>query len=258
MLIDTHCHLTDERFADIKEVLRRAALSEVEAVVIPSTNLADAKRAEILAVQENQYSLAGIHPEEVSEVLDIDREIDELKKIITESRRVVGIGEIGLDYYWDKEKKTEKKQVELFRRQMKLAVALKIPAAIHMRGAEKEMIKELRSLKSVPEGQFHCFSGSPDFLEIVLKMGFYVSFCGNITYKSASNLRELLKKVPVNRLLLETDSPYLPPEPLRGTVNSPENVKITAEFIAAELEIDFEELAQITTNNAKCLYSLDI
>ena len=107
-------------------------------------------------------------------------------------------------------------------------------------------------------GQFHCFAGSEGFLKKILDWGFYVSFGGNITYKSAGNLRELLKKVPLDRLLLETDSPYLPPEPLRGTVNTPGNVKITAEFVAQELKMSFLELAQTTTQNAKCLYSLDI
>ena len=107
-------------------------------------------------------------------------------------------------------------------------------------------------------GQFHCFAGSEEFLEMILERGFYVSFCGNITYKTAGNLRELLRRVPLDRLLLETDSPYLAPEPLRGTVNIPANVKIIAEFVATELNLDLPKLAEITSQNTKCLYSLDI
>ena len=256
MLIDTHCHLTDERFADIGEVLRTAGGLGVEKVIMPSTDVADAKRAIEIAERENQYCLLGIHPENAEKIVGVDEEMNEMKKQFG-SKTVVGIGEIGLDYYWDKEKKTEEKQVDLFRRQMALAVELSLPVAIHMRGSEEEMRSEILGMKKLPRGQFHCFAGSSEFLEMILSLGFYVSFGGNITYKSAGNLRELLKNVPPNRLLLETDSPYLPPEPLRGTVNTPANVKIIAEFVASELAMDFSELAEITSQNTKCLYSLE-
>jgi TatD DNase family protein len=257
-LIDTHCHLTDERFTDIKDVLKKARSGGVTKVIMPSTSLADAKRAAAIAVQENQYCLAGIHPEELETVEDMDTEVEGIKKIIESSSRVVGIGEIGLDFYFDKEKKTEKKQIELFRKQMELAVELRMPVAIHMREAETEMVREMEQMHRLPTGQFHCFAGSEDFLEMILAKGFYVSFAGNITYKSASNLRELIRKVPLNRLLLETDSPYLAPEPVRGTVNEPANVKIIAEFVAQELNLEPLKLAELTCQNTKCLYSLDI
>ncbi|KKT30999.1 MAG: TatD family hydrolase, TatD DNase family protein [Microgenomates group bacterium GW2011_GWC1_44_10] len=132
-----------------------------------------------------------------------------------------------------------------------------LPVATHMRGAEEEMKNEILGMRQLPRGQFHCFAGSQEFLEMILAKGFYVSFCGNITYKSAGNLRELLLRVPRDRLLLETDSPYLPPEPLRGTVNTPANVKIIAEFVASELNLGLQELAEITSQNTKCLYSLE-
>ncbi len=257
MLIDTHCHLTDERFTNVREVLAEAARAGVEKVIIPSTSLEDAQRAAVIANQEGQFCLVGIHPEEVESITDLDNEIREIKKLLNLDQ-VVGIGEIGLDFYWDKEKKTETAQRDLFRKQMHLAEENGLPAAIHMRSAEKEMTEELEKMKRLPKGQFHCFAGSPEFLDLILSMGFYVSFCGNITYKSAGELRLLLRKVPLDRLLLETDSPYLPPEPLRGTVNEPANVKIIAEFISRELDIEPKELAETTTKNAKCLYLLDI
>ncbi len=256
MLIDTHCHLTDERFANVGEVVRQAREAGVEKVIIPSTSALDAIKAIEIAERENQYCLLGIHPENAEKIVGVDEEMNEMRKLFG-SKRVVGIGEIGLDYYWDKEKKTEEKQVDLFRRQMALAVELNLPVAIHMRGSEEEMKSEILGMKKLPAGQFHCFAGSPEFLGMILSLGFYVSFGGNITYKSAGNLRELLKKVPPNRLLLETDSPYLPPEPLRGTVNTPANVKIVAEFVASELAMSFSELAEITSQNTKCLYSLE-
>jgi TatD DNase family protein len=277
MLIDTHCHLTDERFWDVKEVLRKAHEAGVEKVIMPSTSVEDAKLALAIAEKYGQYCLVGIHPEEVenlpkmngglSEIAtpaarrdrnDNNEVMKEMGRIIKSSKRVVGVGEIGLDFYYDKERKTEQKQKELFRIQVAMAVKNNLPVAIHMRDAEEEMKEELQKMAVVPRGQFHCFDGSEEFLKRVISLGFYVSFGGNITYKSAINRRELLKKVPLDRLLLETDSPYLPPEPLRGTVNTPTNVKITAEFIAQELKIDLPELAKITTQNARCLYSLDI
>lgn len=257
MLIDTHCHLTDEKFRDVHAVISEAANVGVKKIIIPGTSLEDSKRAAVIANQEGLYSLAGIHPEEVDSISDIDFELREIIKLLNLDQ-VVGIGEIGLDFYWDKEKKSEASQRELFRKQMLLASDTRLPAVIHMRNSETEMTDELLALKHVPRGQFHCFTGSSIFLDLILSMGFYVSFCGNITYKSAGDLRNLLKSVPLDRLLLETDSPYLPPEPLRGTVNSPANVKIVAEFIARELNIETQELAEITTKNAKCLYLLDI
>lgn len=256
MLIDTHCHLTDEKFENVDRVVTEARANGIEKIIIPSTSLQDARKAAEIAGKEKLYSLAGIHPEEIEKINDVDSEIAELQKLLN-LNQVVGVGEIGLDFYWDKEKKTAKKQEEIFSKQMSLAAKTGYPAAIHMREAEKEMTEILRTMTRLPSGQFHCFAGSPDFLRLVLKMGFYVSFCGNITYKSAGNLRELLKQVPLDRLLLETDSPYLAPEPLRGTVNQPANVKIIAKFMASELDITLENLAEITSKNALCLYSLE-
>lgn len=262
MLIDTHCHLTDQRFSDVSETLKVAKMSGVEKVIIPATSLEDSKGVVVMAEREKQYCLVGIHPEEVEKVFDdkdnpTETTYKELDQLIKSSKRVVGVGEIGLDFYYDKEKTTREKQLELFRLQIKLAQKNSLPVAIHMRGdAEVEMEAVLRENSSL-RGQFHCFAGSADFLKLVLDLGFYVSFCGNITYKSANDLRVILQGVPLNRLLLETDSPYLPPEPLRGTVNTPANVKITAEFVAEQLKISLEELARATTENAKCLYSLD-
>ncbi len=283
MLIDTHCHLTDERFANIGKVLEDARMAGVEKVVMPSTSIGDAERAVEIAEKYEQYCLVGIHPEEVETLywpggdqqgvasqdylqgdslgrrrdMGLVRTMEEMQKIIKGSKRVVGVGEIGLDFYWDKERKTEEKQVRLFRRQMELAVENDLPVAIHMRDAEVEMKTQLLKMRWLPRGQFHCFAGSREFLEMILAKGYYVSFGGNITYKSAGNLREILKQVPLDRLLLETDSPYLPPEPLRGTVNTPANVKIVAEFVASELNLNLKELAEITSQNTKCLYSLE-
>ncbi|MFZ3068964.1 MAG: TatD family hydrolase [Microgenomates group bacterium] len=258
MLIDTHCHLTDEKFTDVKEVIADARKTGVEKIFMPSGSIENAKRTVIVAEQEKLYAMVGVHPENIEDVTDVEKMIYELEEINSKSDRVIGIGEIGLDFYYDKEKKTEEKQTEIFVAQMELAVRLRLPVVIHMREAEVEMKAILEKMEKLPRGQFHCFAGSEDFLKYILGKGFYVSFAGNITYKSASELRRLLALVPLSRLLLETDSPYLAPEPVRGTVNTPANVKIVATAIAQELHLDDETIVEQTGNNALCLYSLDI
>ncbi len=257
MLIDTHCHLTDQKFTDVKGVIADARKAGVEKIFMPSGSIENAKRTVIVAEQEKLYAMVGVHPENIEGVMDVKQMIYELEEISSKSDRVIGIGEIGLDFYYDKRKETKEKQVEIFVAQMELAVQLRLPVVIHMREAEAEMKAILEKMEKLPKGQFHCFAGSEDFLKYVLGRGFYVSFAGNVTYKSAQELRRLLALVPLSRLLLETDSPYLAPEPVRGTVNTPANVKIIATAIAQELHLDDETIVEQTGNNALCLYSLD-
>ena len=292
-LIDSHCHLIDERFADVASVIERANASGVSKMIMPVGNLAEAKSTIQLAEKYGQYAMVGIHPEEVEDLYRfrvkpgmtgneianvqgeprlaptvVDETMLEMRALIKSSKRVVGVGEIGLDFFVGRDKNNpfrqgftdeeKEKQIEVFERQMALALELKLPVVIHMRDAEEEMLTVMNKMKDLPTGQFHCFAGSKIFLEYILKRGFCMSFAGNITYKSAGNLRDLTKLVPLDRLLLETDSPYLSPEPLRGTVNEPAIVKIIAEFIASELGITPDLLAEATTKNAICLYCLDI
>lgn len=258
MLIDTHCHLTDQKFTDVKGVIEKANEAGVGKIFIPSVSVEDSKRGVVIAEQENLYAMIGVHPEEIDSISDVDQMIYELEEMAGRSKRVIGIGEIGLDFYWDKEKRTKEKQIEIFEAQVKLALRLKLPVVIHAREAEEEMHAVLTKMEELPRGQFHCFSGSEELLKFVLEKGFYVSFAGNITFKSASALRNLVHLVPIEKLLLETDSPLLSPEPLRGTVNTPANVKIIATAIAQELSLDTQKLIEQTGINALCLYSLDI
>ena len=259
MLIDTHAHIADEKIVDVDEVIKRSIDAGVEKIIVPTTSIKDLDVSmELLSGYKNIYFLAGVHPEEMETVVGINRTIEELKERIKNNKRVVGIGEIGLDFYWDKEKKTKEKQINIFEAQLKLAAEMDLPVAIHMRDSAQETLEVLEGLQKIPRGQFHCFAGDKDFLETVLHWNFYISFAGNLTYKSASSLRERLKEVPLDRLLLETDSPYLAPEPVRGTTNEPANVKILGEFIAQELNQTFETISETTTKNTLCLYSLDI
>lgn len=270
MLIDTHCHLTDEKYGEnIEEVLERARSVGVEKIIAPSTSLKDAKQAVKLADKfKDVYCLVGVHPEHVKEITNFttpkdgqELQISKLKEVVKSSSKVVGVGEIGLDFHYDKEKKTKDEQIELFKKQLELAIELELPVAIHTRDAKEETIKVFEELKErnlqFPKGVFHCWSGDQNFLKYVLDMGFYVSFCGNITYRGNDLLRELLKLVPLNRLLLETDSPYLSPEPVRGGLNEPKNVKITAKFMAKILGLGVNALINQTTKNSLCLFSLE-
>ncbi len=258
MLIDTHAHLGDEKIENPLEVIDRAKKNGVEKIIVPTTSIADLDKAiKLFSKVENIYLLAGVHPEETETVGEVGQMIEELRMRIKQNKKIRGIGEIGLDFYWDKEKKTKEKQMTIFKAQLELAAEMNLPVAIHMRNSEKETVEVLENLEKMPKGQFHCFAGDADFLQMILHWGFYVSFAGNLTYKSAGSLRERLREVPADKLLLETDSPYLAPEPRRGTTNEPANVKILGEFIAQELNLPAEKISEITTQNTLCLYSLD-
>lgn len=258
MLIDTHCHLTDAKYSDVKRIIEEARDAGVEQMFVQPTDIEDSKRVVAVAEQEGLYATVGVQPEFMDTVTDIEKAIYEIEEIIGSSKRVIGIGEIGLDFSWDAERKTKEKQVALFKAQMELAVRLRLPVVIHMRDAEEEMLTVLTKMEKLPRGEFHCFAGSESFLEYIIEKGFYVGVAGNVTFKSAHELRRIMKLVPLDRLLLETDSPYLTPEPLRGTLNSPRNVKIIATAVAAELSIETNKLIEQTGKNALCLYSLDI
>lgn len=255
-LIDTHCHLTDKKFGgNIEGILERARSVGVEKVIVPSANLKDLKNAiKITKKHEGVFCLAGIFPGQARKSEDWKGDLVKMEKLIEKEKKVVGIGEVGLDCYWDKRDMDLEKEV--FKAQLELALKLKLPVAIHNRLAEAEITDVFESIDELPRGQFHCWSGDSGFLRYVLGKGFYVSFCGNITYKSNDLLKKLLKEVPLDRLLLETDSPYLSPEPLRGTLNEPKNVKITATFMASALGISLSNLINQTSKNSLCLFRL--
>jgi TatD DNase family protein len=254
MLIDSHCHLTDKKFLNIDEAVRRAREVGVKKIIVPAVNLKNSKEIiELAKKHEEVYALVGIHPEYVQDVLNLKTQMLKLKDLIQNSSKIVGVGEIGLDFYWRQDNK--KQQVELFKAQMELATEFKLPVVIHNRNADEEIREIIEKLNEVPSGQFHCWGGSREFLLWVLSKGFYVSFAGNITFAKAKNLRGLLKLVPKNRLVLETDSPYLTPKPIRGNQNEPKNVKILASFQAKLLDVAEETLITQTGKNTLCLFS---
>lgn len=257
MIIDTHCHLTDEKFENREKVIVEAKNQGVEKIIVPAVSISSSREVvKIANSNEGVFGVVGIHPEEIIEGRWNKQEyLVELEELF-KNKKIVGVGEIGLDFYWDKEKKSMKEQLEVFNHQLDLALKLNKPAVVHMRGAESEMWNLFKN-RELPDIQMHCWSGSDEFLDWCVNKKMSISFAGNITFKNADNLRNHVKLIPIDQLLLETDSPYLSPEPRRGETNEPRNVKIIGEFIAQIRQIEPEKLFEQTSKNAICFFSLE-
>jgi TatD DNase family protein len=255
-MIDTHAHLTDPRYvADLPIVLARAEESGVHAMINPSTSLKDAREVDALTKLYPQvYGLVGLYPGEARDE-SWEQDLETMWSMIAENKKIVGIGEIGLDE--TPLKINPKLEYAVFEAQLNNAIDHDYPVVIHTRNTETEMWDLMKRYPKLPRGHMHCFSGSIDWLEYVLSRGFYVGFDGNITYKNAENLRELALHVPLDRLVLETDSPYLPPTGHRGERNEPGNVRITAEFLATLRNESLDTVIQMTTQNARALYKIE-
>ena len=258
MLIDSHVHLDDPRYdPDRPEMFTRAQDAGVEAFITIGCDLVSSRAAVKLADQHpNVYATVGVHPHEVKHIEDAW--YPELKDL-AQHRKVVGYGEIGLDFHYDHSPRDT--QRERFREQIRLAQELQLPIVIHTREAQDDTITILREEHASQfGGVFHCFSGDTWLAKEALDLGFYLSFSGIITFKNATMLREIVQTVPDNRLLIETDAPYLTPVPFRGKRNESAYVKTVAEKIAEVKEgpttSAFERIAKITTANAKTLFSL--
>ncbi|MDO8639403.1 MAG: TatD family hydrolase [bacterium] len=266
-MIDAHCHLNFKAFEnDIDKTIKKAFDAGIKAIINVGTSLEASKKAIGLAEKyENLYATVGIHPHHADKLKkDWEEDFEKLAK----HPRVVAIGECGLDYFeYESNGIVDPKiQKEVFIKQIKIAHKLKLPLQIHNRHAGEDIIQIISDNKSFlidPPGMFHCFSGDIEFLKKVLGLGFYIGFDGNITYQGKpkgedTDLKDLVKFCPIDRLIVETDSPYLTPEPHRGSKNTPEYVIITGEFIAELKGLNFNEVNKITTNNAKSLFKLNL
>lgn len=256
MLVDTHAHLTDSRFAGQENgVIERAKEAGVEIIICPSGDLADAKKVVRLADKyHGVYGCVGMYPGAGQKSPNWREDLAVIRGLIENNKKIVGVGEIGLDSYWvERDEATEK---AMFVAQLEMASEIDKPVIIHNRLCHKLMRGLIEGMSLVPRGVFHCFSGDKEFLEWVLAKGFYVGFGGNVTYPSNQGLQELVKLVPEERLLLETDSPYLPPTGKRGERNEPANVRITAQMIADLRGVSLQALGEQTTKNAGALFKL--
>lgn len=246
-LIDTHSHINMVEKISLDEVIKNALSMGVKKIVVPASSAKDIDEVfELSQKYDNVYCYLGIHPEEAKEW---DEGIMDIIRKYSASSKVVGIGEIGLDYYWDKSH--VELQKEIFIKQIQLGNELNLPLNIHDREAHKDTFDILKEYNKNSTVIMHCFSGSPEFVLECIKEGWYIALGGVVTFKNAKKMKEVAKVVPLERLLLETDAPYLTPMPHRGEENQPAYVKFTAEEIAKIKEISFEELAKQTTQNAE-------
>ena len=252
MFIDTHCHLNLPDFTDVEKVLSQAKDNDVEKIIIPGIDVVSSTKAIEISHKYSQcYAAIGIHPHHEGQVV-----VEELLRLGQE-KKVVAIGEIGLDYYRADKKnlsQIKKQQEIILKLQLELAREINLPVILHCREAFSDLLTILNSYRV--RGVFHCFGGTLENLQEVLKRGFYVGFDGNLTYKNAQNLRDLVAFTPLEKILLETDSPFLTPLPDRGKRNEPKNVKIVADTIAQIKNLDVSEVEKQTTNNAEKLFKL--
>lgn len=256
MLFDTHAHLFHEYYDNIENILETSKNMGVEYVAIPGTSMEDSKEViETANKYKNVYAIIGIHPEQAYKYKDeenIKKDINKIKELC-ENKKVVAIGEIGLDYYWTKEFIEEQKKLLIA--QINLANELKLPVVLHIREATNDILEILKNNPAKFGGIFHSCSFNEHLIKEGLKLGFHISFSGTVTFKNAKP-NESVKLVPEDKLLIETDSPYLTPHPFRGKQNKPGYVKYTAEKIAEIRNISTENIEKITTNNAKKLFNI--
>ena len=250
MYIDTHCHLSREDYDDIDKVIEENKNANIDKIVVSGCSRESIE--EVMDLKDRYdmvYVTIGYHPEYADTVTESD--LDYLKSLLGE-KKVVGIGEIGLDYHYTKENKD--KQIWLFEEQLKIADAFNLPVVIHSRDATMDTINTLKKYKV--KGIIHCFSGSLETANIYIKMGFLLGIGGVVTFKN-SKLKDVVKEVPLESIVLETDSPYLAPVPFRGKINSSKYLEFIANFIADIKNISVDELAEITSRNASSLFDFN-
>lgn len=252
MYFDTHTHLDDEKFdGDRQAVIENLKQEGISYAVNVGSCLASSKASVELSKQYDFiYAAVGVHP---SEVADLREEDIQTLKALTAEEKVVAIGEIGLDYHYDEPPRDVQKK--WFCRQLELAKELDMPYIIHDREAHNDTLEIIRQVGYF-NGVLHCFSGSCEMAKTVLSLGLYISIAGQVTFKNAPKVQEVAKMVPVDRLLIETDSPYLTPEPYRGKRNNSANVQFTCAKIAELKGMPQEELAKITLENGKRFYGI--
>lgn len=253
MLTDSHAHIDDDRFdADRDAVLERATAAGIELIINIGADIASSARSIALAEKYSQiYAAVGMHPHDAKDMQEQD--YNQLLRWASHPK-VVAIGEIGLDYHYDLSPRPVQKEV--FLRQLDIARQTGKPFIIHEREAHADTFEIVRTAAKGLEGVFHCFSGSVETAREYLKLGFYISVAGPVTFPKSAKTKEVAKYVPLDRLLVETDSPYLTPQAFRGRRNEPAHVRLVAEEIAALRNLPLNELALATTENARRLFRI--
>lgn len=254
---DSHAHLDDEKFnEDREELIEKIKQEGIGKLVSAGYNIESSKKSiELSKRYEFIYSTCGVSPNDIPQTEEeLWKMLDEINKIGKQNKKIIAIGEIGLDYYWNKENKEMQKNA--FIEQIKIANKLELPIQIHTREAVMDTLEILKQNPVLKKGIFHCCPLNRELVKEGLKLGYYISFAGPITFKNSKNANEIIKMVPNDKMLIETDSPYLSPEPLRGKRNDSRNIKYIAQKVAEVKELKLEEVAQITYQNAKRIFSM--
>ena len=255
-IFDSHCHLNDEQlYSRIDEVILRAQQAGVTKMLVVGWDYNSSIRAiEIAHTYEFCYAAIGFHPENVFDVDEVN-----LNKLLGfyNDEKVVAIGEIGLDYHWTKEEDKREIQKEFFIRQLEFANSKNMPVIIHNRDAFEDCLNILKEHKPVASGSMHCYSGSVEYLKEVLDIGLVIGLDGPVTFKNAKTPKEVAEIVPLDKLLLETDCPYLTPHPLRGSLNEPVNIRLILDEIANIKGLSKKHIAEVTFNNTCRLFRIE-
>lgn len=250
MLIDSHCHLLSFEYENVDEEIKKAIKAGVERIIINGTNVKSSIEAIELAKKYKEvYAAVGIGPEEVNNVTSHD-----IKKIeeISHDDKVVAIGEIGLDYYWTKENKDV--QISVLKNMLEIAKKRNLPVIVHNRQATVDIYNYLKEYNVT--GIMHCFSGSTETAKEFIKLGFLIGIGGVVTFKNAKSIKEVVKSIPLSSISLETDSPYLTPEPYRGKKNNPDKLVYIASEIAKLKDVNKEEVISQTAFNVRSKFDL--
>ena len=255
-MIDSHCHLDHSPlYEKLNEVINRAQSAGVKFFLTISTNLKSFEKVKtITSKHENIYGTLGIHPHETKDHVNVDKK--KLLELRGRNNKIIGIGETGLDYYYQNSDKLIQKKK--FIEHIEAAIALELPIIVHSRDAEIDTFNILKDFSSKnPKILMHCFTGSSNFSKKMLDLGAYISLSGIITFKKNIKLQETASSIPIDRLLIETDSPFLAPEPKRGSTNEPSFIKYTAQKLAVIKNISYDDLIVYTSNNFIKLFSIN-
>ena len=249
-MIDTHCHVYEEEMSNYKDIINECKNNNISMIINAVDVNSSIEVIKISKEYDNVYAAIGINYDSIDKASEKDLEIiEELIK----KEKIVALGEIGLDYYWTKENKD--KQILFFKRQLELAKKYDLPVIVHARDSLQDVYDILKE-SNINKGTLHCFSGSKEMAKEFIKLGFKIGVDGPITYKNNKKSIDIIKEISLKDILIETDSPYLSPEPNRGKVNSPLNLSYIVEKISDIKKISTDEVIEVTTNNAKELFKI--
>ncbi len=259
---DSHCHLDDERFDEDREkIIAEIKKADITKFISAGYSVESSIKGVALSkVYDYIYTTCGISPNDIPQNEEkLWKDIEKIRALVKDNikdKKIIAIGEIGLDYYWEKDLERRKLQKQAFIKQIEIANTFNLPIVIHTREAVMDTLEVLKDNTVERKGVFHCCPLNRELVKEALKLGFYISFAGPVTFKNSKNANEIIEMVPEDKMLIETDSPYLAPEPVRGTRNDPRNVKYIAQKIADVKGKTIEEIAKTTYTNVEKIFNI--